>query len=174
MSVAEDSVPITTERSCNAECLAFEAERPFVIGLVAKDSNENDSGPEHIGTRRQQMGYGGVFVQIGGWGRRDPRRQHCRLAVPGHPHGTGGQVPPRGGQPAGRARFCAFESMGEPEGWDKAAFHASDWPQAVVSSEREVRPKNGYARIDRVEVARLIWRASLDQSNILLCRVTVE
>ena len=62
--VAEDSVPITTERSFNAESFEFEAERPFVIGLVAKDFKENDTGLEYIGTGRQQMGDGGVILQI--------------------------------------------------------------------------------------------------------------
>lgn len=36
-TVAQDSVPITTERSCNSESFEFEAGRPFVIGLVAMD-----------------------------------------------------------------------------------------------------------------------------------------
>ena len=62
--VAEDSVPITTERSFNAESFTFEAERPFVIGLVAKDFKENDTGLEYIGSGRQQMGDGGVILQI--------------------------------------------------------------------------------------------------------------
>lgn len=64
VQVAEDSVPITTERSFNAESFTFEAERPFVIGLVAMDFKENDTGLEYIGTNRQQMGDGGVIVQI--------------------------------------------------------------------------------------------------------------
>ena len=40
--VAEDSVPITTEQSFNAESFQFEAERPFVIGPVTMDFKEND------------------------------------------------------------------------------------------------------------------------------------
>jgi hypothetical protein len=44
VSIAEDSAPITTERSFNAKSFTFEAERPFVIGLVAKDFKENDTG----------------------------------------------------------------------------------------------------------------------------------
>ena len=64
VQVAEDSVPITTERSFNAESFAFEAERPFTIGLYARDFIENDTGLEYIGSRRQQMGDGGVIVQI--------------------------------------------------------------------------------------------------------------
>lgn len=63
--VAEDSVPITTERSFNAESFSFDADRPFVIGLTAKDFIENDTGLEYIGSRRQQMGDGGLILQIG-------------------------------------------------------------------------------------------------------------
>jgi hypothetical protein len=64
-TAAEDSVPITTERSFNAECSDFVAERPFIVGLVAKDFMENDTGLEYIGTRRRQMDDGGI---IGGSG----------------------------------------------------------------------------------------------------------
>ena len=62
--VAEDSVSITTERSFNAESFDFAADRPFVIGLTAKDFKENNSGLEYIGTRKQQMGDGGVILQV--------------------------------------------------------------------------------------------------------------
>jgi hypothetical protein len=60
--VAQDSVAITTERSFNAECFTFEAERPFVVGVVAKDFKENDTGLEYIGTGRQQMRDGGLVL----------------------------------------------------------------------------------------------------------------
>ena len=63
-TVAVDSVPITTERSFNAESFTFTAQRPFTIGLIAKDFKENDTGLEYIGSRRLQMGDGGVIVQI--------------------------------------------------------------------------------------------------------------
>lgn len=62
--VAEDSVPNTTERSFNAEGFPVEVDRPFVIGLVAKDFKENDTGLENTGMRRKQMGDGGVTLQI--------------------------------------------------------------------------------------------------------------
>lgn len=62
--VAEDSVSITTERSFNAERFSFESEPPFIIGLIAKDFKENDTGLEYIGSRKQQMRDGGVIVQI--------------------------------------------------------------------------------------------------------------
>jgi hypothetical protein len=38
--VAQDSVPMTTEPSFNAESLTFEAERPLVVGVVAKTSKK--------------------------------------------------------------------------------------------------------------------------------------
>ena len=69
---------------------------------------------------------------------------------------------------------CAFEASDEPAGWDRAGFDASEWPQAVEYSERKVSPKDGYDRIDWVEEARLIWGPDLEQSNTVLCRLTVE
>ena len=62
--VGEDSVPITTERSFNAEVIEFSATYPLTIGIEAKDFKETDSGLEYIGTDRQQMGDGGIIAQI--------------------------------------------------------------------------------------------------------------
>ena len=172
--VAEDSVAITTERSFNAESFEFEADRPFVIGLVAKDFKENDTGLEYIGTGRQQMGDGGVIVQI-----RDAAGEtvavsnadwRC-LVIHTAPldKSCEGEANPVAGEGA-----CAFGAVDEPDGWDQAGLDASDWPQASVYSEREVSPKDGYDRIDWVEDARLIWGPDLEQSNTVLCRLTVE
>lgn len=172
--VAEDSVPITTERSFNAESFEFEAERPFVMGLVAKDFKENNTGLEYIGTRRQQMGDGGVIVQIrdaaGATVTVSNANWQC-LVIHTAPLGKSceGEVNPVAGEGA-----CAFEAMDEPNGWDLAGFDASDWPQASEFSEREVSPKDGYDRIDWVEDARLIWGPDLEQNNTVLCRLTVE
>lgn len=172
--VAEDSVPITTERSFNAESFAFEADRPFLIGLVAKDFKENDSGLEYIGTGRQQMGDGGVILQIkdasGGTVAVSNADWQC-LVVHTAPldKACEGEANPVAGKGA-----CAFEAMDEPGGWDQAGFDASDWPPASEYSEREVSPKDGYDRIDWVKDARLIWGPDLEQSNTILCRLTVE
>ncbi|MEA2057971.1 MAG: hypothetical protein U9O63_04570, partial [Actinomycetota bacterium] len=62
--VGEDSVPMTTERSFNAETIAFEAEYPLTIAIEAKDFKETDSGIEYIGEPKQQMGDGGLIAQI--------------------------------------------------------------------------------------------------------------
>ena len=172
--VAEDSVSITTERSFNAESFTFDAERPFVIGLVAKDFKENDTGLEYIGARNQQMGDGGVILQImdntgeaivvsnDGWQclviHSAPLDKSCE-----------GSSDPVAGEGA-----CTFEASEEPDGWDTADFDASDWPQADVYSAREVGPKDGYDEITWVEGAELIWGPDLEQTNTVLCRLTVE
>ena len=62
--IGEDSVPITTERSFNAEVFALEASYPFTVAIEAKDFKETDSGLEYIGEANQQMGDGGVIAQI--------------------------------------------------------------------------------------------------------------
>jgi len=60
----EDSVPITTERSFNAESFTFKADYPLVLNFVVKDFKENDTGLEYIGERNQQMGDGGFIAQF--------------------------------------------------------------------------------------------------------------
>ncbi|SNT20290.1 PEBP family protein [Tropicimonas sediminicola] len=172
--VAEDSVPITTERSFNAESFAFVANPPFVIGLVAKDFRENDTGLEYIGTPRQQMGDGGVIVQIrdssgeivavsdDSWRcltiHMAPLDKSCETVV----------------DPAAGVGACGFDISKEPEGWDESGFDASGWPMAEVYSEQEVSPRGGYDQIDWAEEAALIWGPDLEQSNTILCRYEVE
>ena len=172
--VAEDSVPITTERSFNAESFSFEGERPFVIGLVAKDFKENDTGLEYIGTGRQQMGDGGVIVQIkdaAGQTVAVSNKDWQCLTIHTAPldKSCEGSSDPVAGEGA-----CAFNALDEPIGWDSAAFDASDWPQADVYTAAEVDPKMGYDQISWVDDADLIWGPDLDQSNTVLCRLTVE
>lgn len=172
--VAEDSVPITTERSFNAESFTFEAERPFVIGIVAMDFRENDTGLEYIGTNRQQMGDGGLIAQI-----RDAAGETVAatsadwscLVIQTAPLDTAcaDEENPVAGEGA-----CTFDAMDEPEGWDAAAFDASGWPPADVYTAREVGPKDGYDEITWVPEAELIWGPDLHQSNTVLCRLTVE
>ena len=62
--VGEDSVPITTERSFNAETFSFDAGYPLTIAIEAKDFKETDSGIEYIGLDNQQMGDGGFIAQF--------------------------------------------------------------------------------------------------------------
>ena len=172
--VAEDSVSITTERSFNAESFTFEAERPFVIGLVAKDFRENDTGLEYIGTNRQQMGDGGVILQImdaaGEQIAVSNDSWQC-LVIHSAPLDKSCESDRN---PVAGERACTFEASEEPESWDTADFDASDWPQADVYSAREVGPKDGYDQINWADDAELIWGPDLEQSNTVLCRLTVE
>lgn len=57
-------MPITTERSFNAETIVFEAAYPLTLAVEAKDFKETDSGIEYIGERNQQMGDGGFILQV--------------------------------------------------------------------------------------------------------------
>lgn len=172
--VAEDSVPITTERSFNAESFEFEAERPFVVGLVAKDFKANDTGLEYIGTRRQQMGDGGVIVQIkdadGNVVTASNSDWQC-LVIHTAPLDKSCE---QASNPVAGEGACTFEAMDEPAGWDLADFDASNWPQANSYTEREVSPKDGYDQISWAKDAELIWGPDLEQSNTVLCRIVVE
>ncbi|PJI84420.1 hypothetical protein BC777_3478 [Yoonia maricola] len=172
--VAEDSVSITTERSFNAESFAFDAEPPFVIGLVAKDFKENDTGLEYIGTGRQQMGDGGVILQI-----KDAAGDTVAISDDGwqclviHTAPLDKSCENESNPVAGEGA-CGFEASEEPEGWDTADFDAADWPVASVYSEAQVDPKDGYDQISWDSAAQLIWGPDLEQSNTVLCRLTVE
>ncbi|MEP3279551.1 MAG: PEBP family protein [Stappiaceae bacterium] len=172
--VAEDSVSINTERSFNAESFTFTAERPFVIGLTAKDFKENDTGLEYIGTGRQQMGDGGVIMQIkdasgeivavtdGGWKCLVTHHAPIQKSCASEPDPIAGEG------------ACGFETTEEPEGWSTAAFDASAWTPATVHSERAVRPKDGYDEISWDRSAQLIWGPDLETDNTMLCRLVVE
>ncbi len=172
--VAEDSVPITTERSFNAESFTFEAERPFTIGLVAKDFKENDTGLEYIGTNRQQMGDGGVIVQIADSSGAvvavsDADWQCYVIHTAPLDKSCEQDANPVAGEGA-----CGFDAEDEPAGWDATDFDVSDWDAADIYSERAVDPKGGYDQISWAEGAEFIWGPDLEQSNTVLCRLTVE
>ena len=62
--IGEDSVPITVERSFNAETFTFRASTPFTLAIEAKDFMETNSGIEYIGQPNQQMGDGGLIAQV--------------------------------------------------------------------------------------------------------------
>ncbi|MBU2935937.1 MULTISPECIES: PEBP family protein [Pacificibacter] len=172
--VAEDSVSITTERSFNAEQFTFEATRPFVIGVTAKDFKENDSGLEYIGTGRQQMGDGGIIFQIkdasgeivsvsdASWSclvtHVAPLEKSCESEA----------------NPVAGSGACAFDITDAPTGWNTTDFDASDWQGATEWSERDVSPKDGYDRVTWDANAQLIWGPDLETDNTVLCRAVIE
>ena len=137
--VGEDSVPITTERSFNAETITFEAEYPLTLGIEAKDFKETDSGIEYIGEGNQQMGDGGVIAQItdtatgdvvaatdGDWSalviHRAPLNTNCEKDS--DPDAT-----------------CQFESIDADPSWATPTFDDGSWQIATEWSEDDVRPK---------------------------------
>ena len=62
--IIEDSTPLTTERSFNAEAFVFNADYPLQLNFVARDFKQDDTGLEYIGRRNQQMGDGGLIAQF--------------------------------------------------------------------------------------------------------------
>lgn len=172
--VKEDSVSITTERSFNKESFSFNAERPFVLNFVAIDFKENDSGLEYIGTRKQQMGDGGLIAQFtdasgkaiavtsGDW--------KCMVT---HNAPSDKSCEKSNGPIAGQGA-CGFTETAEPAGWKSVGFDDSSWPSASVHSERAVGPKDGYDRISWARDAQIIWGPDLETDNTILCRLKVE
>ncbi len=169
--VGEDTVPITTERSFNAEAITFTAAYPLTIAMVAKDFKEDDSGLEYIGTDRQQMGDGGIIVQItdtstgqvvatssAAWRglviHRAPLNTDCASS-------------------ADPITECEHEILAEPEGWTTAGFDDSAWPAASVYTADEVGAKDGYTTITWAADAALIWTSDLKVDNTILWRTTV-
>ena len=168
--VGEDTVPITTERSFNAETFTFEATLPLTIAIEAKDFKENDTGLEYIGTDSQQMGDGGIIAQIidtetgdvvaatdGTWSafvvHRAPTNKDCERS-------------------ANPATDCLTEIADVPAGWTDEEFDDSSWMAATVWSEADVSPKDGYDQIDWNAAARLVWGTDLETDNTVLLRST--
>jgi len=170
--IKEDSVSINTERSFNKETFTFTAERPIQINMVVKDFKENDTGLEYIGTGRQQMGDGGLIVQM-----LDQQTNEI-LAVSSDQwlckviH----QAPldkscEKSSSPD---TDCQSDISAEPANWKSASFDDSDWPAAIEYSESAVSPKFGYDEVNWVSSAKLIWSSDLETDNTLLCRLTIQ
>lgn len=166
--VGEDSVPITTERSFNAEAFTFEATLPMTIAIEAKDFKETDSGIEYIGEGNQQMGDGGVIAQFtnvdtgevlavtdGSWSilpvHQAPLDKSCEKA-------------------ADPDTECEWLIIDTPADWTAVAFDDAGWASATVWSEGDVGPKDGYDVISWDGAAELIWGTDLEIDNTVLLR----
>ena len=172
--VLEDSVPITTERSFNAESTDLTDARPMTIAFMVKDFKENDTGLEYIGTDRQQMGDGGMIAQF-----RDNAtgkiigatnsKMRC-LVVQRAPKD---RACAKERNPVAGKGACGFVSTPIPANWTGVDFDDSNWPAAVEHSASEVGPKDGYDEISWDPSAKLVWSDDLVQDNDLLCRMTI-
>ncbi|MGI9613219.1 MAG: PEBP family protein [Acidimicrobiales bacterium] len=170
--VGEDSVPITTERSFNAETISFEAAYPLTIAIEAKDYIETDMGLEYIGEPNQQMGDGGIIAQItdtasgevvavtsGEWSafvvHRAPLNTECE-----------GDADPEA--------TCEFEIVDAPAGWTAIGFDTSAWSPATVWTAADVDPKDGYDEIVWDTSAELVWGPDLEVDNTILLLTTIN
>lgn len=170
----QDSVPITTERSFNAETATFQVTLPAQIAFMAMDFQENDSGLEYIGTQRQQMGDGGFIAQFRDaatgrlLGATDSSMRCMVIHRAPADRSCAREASPVAGQGA-----CAFAAANPPANWTSASFDDSAWPYASEHSAAEVRPKDGYDQIQWDGSAQLIWSDDLVQDNTILCRMTL-
>ncbi len=170
--IGEDSVPITTERSFNAETFTFEATYPFTIAIEAKDFKETDSGIEYIGQPNQQIGDGGLIAQVtdtssgqvvattgSDWSllvlQRAPLNTDC--ADDPDPDAT-----------------CRSESIDTPSDWAAPDFDDSGWTAATEWAAGDVSPKDGYDEISWDSDAQLIWGPDLEVDNTLIMRHSVK
>lgn len=172
--IAEDSVSITTERSFNKESFSFETEGPFVLGFIAKDFKENDTGLEYIGTNRQQMGDGGLIAQFlsptGEIAAVTNNEWKC-LVIHTAPLDKACES---ASNPVAGEGSCGFSEMGEPDGWQDLGFDDSGWSAATVHSVAAVSPKMGYDEVNWNADAQIIWGPDLETDNTVLCRLEVE
>jgi hypothetical protein len=169
--IAEDSVPFNTEQSFNAESFSFDTALPAQVSVIARDFIENDTGLEYIGSRRQQMGDGGFKAQFidaetGKTLAVSNDSWHCK-AVHRAPLNSSCERSPDPEQ------SCQSDIEPEPENWKRADFDSNAWPNAVIHTERAVRPHGGYSRIQWHPTAKLIWTEDLEIDNTLLCRFTL-
>ena len=173
--ILEDSTPITTERSFNAEAFVFSADYPLQLNFVARDFKQDDTGLEYIGRSNQQMGDGGLIAQFtdvatGATIAVTDAAWRC-LVTHDAPLDRACEDED---EPVPGVGPCGFEATREPDGWRGPGFNDSAWPSAVEHSEDDVRPRGGYDAIEWGDGARLIWGADLETHNTVLCRLTVE
>lgn len=169
--VAEDSVPITTERSFNAETFFFNGIYPFELNFVIKDYIQNDTGLEYIGTPNQQIGDGGFIMQITDTSTNkvvaiSSSAFKC-LVIQKAPLNPGCE------KDANPSATCRSRIDPEPVGWKGAGYDVSGWENATVYTAAQVGPKEGYTTITWDATAKLIWTSDLKQDNTLLCKVRV-
>ena len=169
--IGEDSVPITTERSFNAETFTFEASLPFTIAIEAKDFKETDSGLEYIGEQNQQMGDGGLIAQVTDLATGEvvaaTDAAWSALVVHQAPLNTECEDDPDPDS------TCEFLILDTPTDWTSEGFDDSGWADATEWSEAAVSPKDGYSTIDWDAAAQLVWGADLEVDNTVLLRFTV-
>lgn len=168
--VMTDSVPITTEMSFNTEVFSFETELPAQLAFHVMDYKEDDSGYEYItsSTKRQQLGGGGFMAEFtNASGEVLAATNSDWLCQVIH------QAPLDEGC-ASDTQSCTANILPLPAGWSSASFDDSDWPAAVVHSDRAVGPKREHGRLSWDSESQFIWGEDLKIDNTILCRLTLS
>jgi len=169
--VGEDSVPITTVRSFNAETITFTATYPLTIAMVSKDYAEGKSGLEYIGTDRQQMGDGGFIAQF-----TDTTTGNVVATTSSAWKGLvifSAPLNPDCATSTDPDMTCTNEILPEPDGWTSSSFDDSSWVTAREYTATEVGAKDGYDAVTWAPDARLIWSGDLKVDNTILWRTIV-
>ncbi len=170
--VKEDTVPYNTERSFNKDSFSFDTTYPVQLNLIIKDYKEDDSGLEYIGSGRQQIGDGGFAAQFFDADSKEViagsnESWRC-LAIHRAPLNKSCE---RSEDPTAD---CQTDISSEPENWKATGFDDSAWPNAVVHSAQEVRPRHGYDEIDWHDSVKIIWTDDLETDNTILCRAIIS
>lgn len=166
--VGQDSVPLTTERSFNSEKIKFSAAYPFTVGILAKDYAENASGLEYIGKTNQQIGDGGVILQIRDLTRNliigATDRSWKSLVVNRAP------LNPECVTSISPLTDCKWQQISTPLAWSTKSFNDKKWLAATEYSKEEVGVKDGYFNITWSPDSKLIWGSDLKLDNHVLLR----
>ncbi|PWQ97154.1 YHYH protein [Leucothrix arctica] len=171
----EDSVSITTERSFNAESIAFSTSYPIQLNFILKDFKQNDSGLEYIGASNQQMGDGGFIMQVTDTETNNvvavsDKSWKCEVL---HKAPLDKACESESDPVAGEGA-CTFMAKDAPANWLQSSFDDSAWANATEHTVASVSPKDGYDEIKWDDSAQLVWGEDLEQDNTLICRTTIE
>ena len=175
LPVIEDSVPLTTEKSFNAERVTFSADLPLTLGFEFHDFMQNETGLEYIGTDRQQMGDGGAIAQF-----RDATTGKMLAVTDANWRCTVVQAAPvsddcaASDNPVIGQGACASKTTALAADWAQPGFDDRGWPAATEHSAWSVGPKGGYDQIDWDNQSALIWGPDLVHDNVVMCRLTIS
>ena len=170
-AVGEDVEPITQERSFNSQTVNFTATYPLTLAVVSKDYMENASGLEYIGTSKQQIGDGGLIMQV-------REKASGRVVAVTSPQWRGlviQQAPLNADCVTSSQPLvdCQSSTQDEPSGWTSPTFDDSQWPTATVYTAEQVGVKGGYDAVSWDGSASFIWGPDLKLDNTILWRYTV-
>ena len=170
--VGEDSVSINTEKSFNSEKIKFSASYPLTIAVIAKDFTENSSGLEYIGKPNQQIGDGGIILQIREVvsGRVITQTAHDWRVLtlnkaPLNPECVTSNNP---------INDCKSSNIKIPTNWASPSYKDTSWKLATEFSKEVVGVKDGYFDFTWSPSAALIWSSDLKLDNIILLRKVIK